>query len=69
MRKREDAGAWLSLDLTVNRVSAAELALLHTGAILFSLGYHMPATATWRALTEDKCVCACTAVVSDNAFL
>lgn len=40
--------------LTVVRVSAAELALFHTGAILSSLGYCPPATATWEHLGEDK---------------
>lgn len=39
---------------TAPRVSAAELALFHTGAILSSLGYRPPATASWEHLREDK---------------
>lgn len=61
--------------LTAVRVSAAELALFHTGAILSSLGYRPPATATWEHLGGDKCLfsvrgrmCTCAAVVSDNTF-
>lgn len=57
------------------RVSAAELALFHTGAILSSLGFRSPATATGEHLGGDKClfsVCgsmrACAAVVSDNTL-
>lgn len=55
---------WFSvrLYLTAVRVSAAELALFHTGAILSPLGYCPPATATWEHLAEDKClfsVCVC----------
>lgn len=38
------------------RVSAAELALFHTGAILSTLGYHLPETATWERSGGDKCV-------------
>lgn len=60
--------------LTAVRVSAAELALFHTGAILSSVGHCSPATATLEHLREDKClfycVCVrvCSAVVSDNTF-
>lgn len=65
------------------RVSAAELALFHTGAILSTLGYHLPETATWERSGGDKCVfgvcaealvctkmCVCVrrAVVSDKTF-
>lgn len=39
------------------RVSAAELALFHTGAILSSLGYRPPATATWEHLGGGESVC------------
>ena len=56
---------------TSEKVSAAELALFHTGAILSSLGYCLPATATWEHLREDRCVwkCVCVlVVVSDNTF-
>lgn len=42
--------------LTALRVFAADLALFHTGAILSSLGYLPPATATWEHLGEDKCL-------------
>lgn len=37
-------------------VSAAELALFHTGAILSTQGYHLPETATWEHLGGDKCL-------------
>lgn len=54
--------------LTAVRVSAAELALFHTGAILSSVGHCSPATATLEHLREDKClfycVCVCACVLS-----
>lgn len=52
-----------------NPTSEKELALFHTGAILSSLGYCPPATATWEHLREDRCVWKCVCVVvSDNTF-
>lgn len=38
------------------RVSAAELALFHTGAILSPPGYRPPATAAWEHLGGVKCL-------------
>lgn len=83
--KKDGGGEWRGLrrilplvfqsDRLTVRVSAAELALFHTGAILSSPGFHPPATATWEHSGGDKCLfsvcgsmCSCTAVVSDNTF-
>lgn len=49
---------YISICLTASRVSAAELALFHTGAILSSLGYCPPATASWEHFGEDACLCS-----------
>ena len=77
--RREEGGDWGNPTSSFVRVSAAELALFHTGAILSSLGYRPPATATWELSGGDKCsfrvresgqmcVCVREAVVADNTF-
>lgn len=56
-RRLRKSYLWFSvrLYLTAVRVSAAELALFHTGATSSSLGYCPSARAAWEHLGEDVC--------------